>query len=165
MKVKRKQKRTKTTDWTKVPRVELVDLKTTIQFITDTGEASLKTRGLPDRERLLWAVRLLPYAAEEVLDVATDEERERALRLALLHAFTIGSYGTRSDNTKSVGTASGRSKAAEKREPDTERIRQAIAEAEKIYPPDCHGNIKRIAKHVGVDAKTVSRYRKKMRTR
>ncbi len=79
-------------------------------------------------------------------------------------AFVIGSRAVKNPVSGTVVTAPGRSKAAEKREPDNERIRQAIAEAEKIYPPDRRGNIKRIAQKAGIDPKTVRRHRKKMRT-
>lgn len=144
---------------------DLSKLSTAIQFIVETGEASLTSSNLlPDREALQWAVRLLPYAATEVIAAETIEDRERALAKALLHAFTIGSYGTKSDNAKSVGAGSARRGAAKKHEPTKEKMRAAIAAAERLYPFGAPGRIGKIdanvAETMGVGVKTASRHRK-----
>lgn len=118
--------------------VELTELPAALEFITGTGEASLKERDdLPDREALTWAVRLLPYAATEALNAAKKVERERALMKALWHAFTIGSYGTTSDNTKFAGTAAGRAGRAQKRAatPYQVDLNRCLAEAMKTCKP------------------------------
>jgi hypothetical protein len=108
--------------------IEVSSLPVAVQFITDTGEASLKTQGFPDREILLWAVRLLPMRVKEILDATTNADRESALMKALWHAFTIGSYGTRSDNTKFVSSSGGREGKAQ-RDAERDRIANDILQA------------------------------------
>jgi hypothetical protein len=155
-------------DWT--------ELENFVRMLIDTGNASLESK-IPDREPLQWALDKLGKfcaAIEAVeqsnhLSPAHKRAAKRSLVLgALAAAFEIGSHGTASKNTevyiKAVGTAPARSTAAKNREPDNERIRQAIAEAEKDYPPDRRGNIKRIAQKAGIDPRTVRRHRKKKRT-
>jgi hypothetical protein len=91
----------------KEPEPELLaDLAATVDFITAGHE--LADKDLPDHDALMRAVRLLPLRAVDALTAPTIEEREKALAKALLYAFTTGSYGTRSENTKFVSTAGGR---------------------------------------------------------
>ncbi|WP_027583697.1 hypothetical protein [Bradyrhizobium sp. Ai1a-2] len=138
---------------------DLSSLPVAVQFITDTGEASLKTHGphgLPDREALQWAVLRLPSAAAEVAAATTNEERERALAKALLYAFAIGSYGTRSDNTKYVSTAGGRTGKG-KRIAERNRIADSILQASPNTPvkqlqPEIAAEFKRLG--LGAASKT-----------
>ncbi len=107
-------------DWT--------ELENFVRMLIDTGNASLESK-IPDREPLQWPVDKLGKfcaAIEAVeqsnhLSPAHKRAARRSLVLgALAAAFEIGSHGTASKNTKAVGTAAGRSKTAEKREPQLE---------------------------------------------
>jgi hypothetical protein len=153
------------------------DLQFFIRFLRKTGEGSLKAKfDLPEREALQRAVQKLDPCAKSLIGIIEksgipEDVQEVALHnlwSALASAFTIGSEGTRSRNTKAMGTAAGRSKAAEKREPGDKRIREAIREAEKKYPPGFRGRMTAIdndvVHKVGVSAKTVKRHRDKMQT-
>jgi len=154
-------------------RAEVQDF---VRFLRETGEASLETKNLPERKTLQRAVRRVGPCVESLIfiiensGIPEDVQEVALLNLwsALASAYMIGSQGTVSENTevyiKVVGTAPARSTAAKNREPDNERIRQAIAEAEKIYPPDRRGNIKRIAQKAGINPRTLRRHRKKKRT-
>jgi hypothetical protein len=153
------------------------DLRFFIRFLRKTGEGSLKAKfDLPEREALQRAVQKLDPCAKSLIGIIEESGIPEDVQEVALHnlwsvlgsAYMIGSEGTVGKNTevyiKAVGTAPARSTAAKNREPDNERIRQAIAEAEKIYPPDRRGNIKRIAQKAGIDPRTVRRHRKKKRT-
>jgi hypothetical protein len=158
-----------------------LDLEGLVRFLIDTGNASLESK-IPDREPLQWAVDKLGKFCAAIkavdqsnhLSPAHKRAARRSLVLgALAAAFEIGSHGTVSKNTdgyiKAVVTAPGRSKLAEKREPSDKRIREAIQEAEKKYPPGFRGRMtaidNEVVHKVGGSAKTASRHRKKMRTR
>ncbi len=148
-------------------RAEVQDF---VRFLRETGEASLETKNLPERKTLQRAVDRLDHSTSAVIDViessgSHEHAREHALLSlwdALYSAYAIGSHGTVSENTevyiKAVGTAAGRSKAAEKHAPDELRIQKAIAEAEKAGG---RGWKKTIARELSVSAKTVSRHLKK----
>jgi hypothetical protein len=148
-------------------RAEVQDF---VRFLRETGEGSLETKNLPERETLKRAVDKLGHSVNEVVNViersvSHEHAREHALHSlwgALYSAYAIGSYGTVSENTevyvKAVGTAAGRTAAAEKHAPDELRIQKAIAEAEKAGG---RGWKKAIARDLRVNAKTVSRYLKK----
>jgi hypothetical protein len=153
-------------------RSELQDF---IRFLRETGENSLKV-DIPEREALQRAVQRLTNQHNQrtsvtdsligILDSCEMPEHTRDVALqnlwsALASAFIIGE-NTRSRNTMSVGTAAGRSKAAQTREPADRQMREAISKHEKIGK---RGLTKRVAKELGVNPKTVSRHRKKMRTR
>jgi hypothetical protein len=152
-------------------REDWTELETFVRVLIDTGNASLESK-IPDREPLQWAVDKLGKfcaAIEAVeqsnhLSPAHKRDARRSLVLgALAAAFEIGSHGTASKNTegyiKAIGTAAGRSKAAENRKP----FQKALAEAEKACPPG-KGQVKAIARKLNVATKTVSRYRKNLRT-
>jgi|KBSMisStaDraftv2_1062788.scaffolds.fasta_scaffold2998952_1 hypothetical protein len=96
----------------------------------------------------------------------------------LYNAYAIGSHGTVSENTEvhveAIGTAAGRSKAAEKRALYLADLEKCIAEAEKTCRLPGRGlatfigneAIELMRKKFGrnVSTKTVSRHRNKMRT-
>jgi hypothetical protein len=141
-----------------------LDLERFIRFLIDTGNASLEDETLPDRKTLQHAVDRLGQL-HHTLDETGGLSPAQLFWLAV-HAFEIGSLGTVSKNTenyiKAVGTAAGRSRAAQTREPADRKMREAIFKHEKIGK---RGLAKRVAKELGVNPKTVSRHQKKMRTR
>jgi hypothetical protein len=128
--------------------IDLSSLPVAVEFITDTGKSSLKTQGLPDREALEHATKELASAVEDVMSAKSREYRELSLRQALLFAFTIGSYGTQSDNTKSVATArcrDGKDKLTAKRNLIADRILRAS--------PD--KNVKQLQPEIAAEFKAV----------
>jgi hypothetical protein len=146
-----------------------------IRFLRETGENSLKV-DIPEREALQRAVQRLTNqhnqrttVADSLIGILENCEMPEHTREVALHnlwnalssAYIIGE-NTRSRNTRAVGTAAGRSKAAQTREPADQQMQQAIAKHEKI---GSRGLTKRVAKELGVHPKTVSRHQKKMRTR
>jgi hypothetical protein len=151
-----------------------------IEFLRETGEAVLLGSvefNLPERKALERAVQILtnqPSATDSLIGILescnipehTREVAFQNLRSALASAFIIGADGTRSENTKTYSTAAARIKAAQAREPADrqmqEQMQEAISKHEKVGK---RGLTKRVAKELGVNPKTVSRYQKKMRTR
>jgi hypothetical protein len=88
-------------------------------------------------------------------------------------AFVIGSRAVKNPVSGKLGTAAGRSKAAENDEPRLELTRKLIATAEKVSPPG-RGHAKAVDTWVRVEMEklgydvceeTVSRQRRKMPTR
>ena len=96
-------------------RAEVQDF---VRFLRETGEGSLETKNLPERETLKRAVDKLGHSIDAVVDTIERSSglhelvREHALLSlweALYSAYAIGSHGTVSENTevyiKAVGTA------------------------------------------------------------
>jgi hypothetical protein len=150
-----------------------------IEFLRETGEAALLGSvefNLPERKALERAVQILtnqPSATDSLIGILescnipehTREVAFQNLRSALACAFIIGADGTRSANTKAYGTAAGRGKAAQKREPIDRRMQEIIAVAKKIFPPGRHGRMTAIDSYVAekmkVNEKTASRHRRR----
>jgi hypothetical protein len=161
------------------------DLRFFIRFLRKTGEGSLKAKfDLPEREALQRAVQKLDPCAKSLIGIIEGSGIPEADRWVALHnlwsvlasAYIIGSEGTVGKNTevyiKALGTAPGRSKAAEKREPQLELMTKLIATAEKACPPG-RGHATTVDNDVRVEMKklgydvceeTVSRLRRKMPT-
>jgi hypothetical protein len=119
-------------------RTGLQDL---IERLVGTGKASLEAGlKLPEREALRHATAHLGPCTKSLIGIIEESgispgmQKAALLSLwgALEDAFMIGSQGTVSENTKkyikAVGTAAGRSKAAEKREPQLELMAKLIRE-------------------------------------
>jgi hypothetical protein len=158
------------------PITDIREVQDFVRFLREIGEASLKTKNLPEREALQWGMQRLGPCAMSLIGIiersGIPKDMQKAAQLDLLRAlaaaFEIGSHGTVSENTagyvKAVVTAPGRSKAAEKREPSDKLMQETIAKYEQLFPPGRRGLAKRVAKDLGVHPRTVSRHRKKMRT-
>jgi hypothetical protein len=161
------------------------DLQSFIRFLRKTGEGSLKAKfDLPERDMLQRRVQSLPPCAKSLISIIeTSGIPEHAQEVALHNlwsvlasAYIIGSEGTVGENTKvyinTVGTAAGRSKLAEKREPRLELMTKLITTAERDSPPG-RGHATAADNQVRVEMKklgynvceeTVSRRRRKMPT-
>jgi hypothetical protein len=153
-----------------------------VRFLRETGEASLKTKNLPEREALQWGVQRLGPCAMSLIGIiersGIPRDMQKAAQLdlvrALAAAYEIGSHGTVSKNTevyvKAVGAASARRERAEKLEPGHKRMQQAITEATKRcpLPPSRRGRLTWIdqeaAHKLNMKVSTVTRHRKKMLT-
>jgi hypothetical protein len=172
---KTKQKPVKDVRW---------DLQFFIRFLRKTGEGSLKAKfNLPEREALQRAVQRLTNQHNQrtsvtdsligILERCDIPEHTREVALhnlwsALASAYTIGSKGTVSKNTKAFLTAAGRRERAEKRAPADQRIWEAITEAAKRcpLPPRRRGRLTWIdgeaAHKLKMKVTTVTSHRKKM---
>jgi hypothetical protein len=157
------------------------DLRFFIRFLRKTGEGSLKAKfDLPERELLQARVQKLGPCAESLIGIIEKSGIPEDAKWVALHnlwsvlasAYIIGSEGTISENTKVainyLDTADMREAKDRHREPSDKRIREAIREAEKKYPPGFRGRMTAIdndvVHKVGVSARTVSRHRKNLRT-
>jgi len=131
-----------------------------IRFLKKTGEGSLKAKfSLPQRARLQRAVDNLDHSTSAVIDAIErlqwDHERKHVLHAlwsALACAYMIGSEGTISDNTIAFAAndraAKMRDAKSRKSEPYNKRIEQAIAEAQKRFPPGRRGRTKAVDSYV-----------------
>jgi hypothetical protein len=156
------------------------DVQDFVRFLRETGEASLKTKNLPEREALQWGMQRLGPCAMSLIGIiersGIPKDMQKAAQLDLLRAlaaaYEIGSHGTVSKNTevyiKAAGTLAGRRERAEKRAPADQRIREAITEAAKgcPLPPRRRGRLTWIdgeaAHQLRMKVTTVTSHRKKM---
>ena len=96
------------------------------------------------------------------------EERRAAIAETRGICLRLGSMLLKSPEIEAEGTVAGRSKVAQQQELIDKRLREIIAEAEKVYPPGRRGRKTAIDSYVAekmkVSEKTASRHRKKMRT-
>jgi hypothetical protein len=120
--------------------------------------------------------KLPPALPPEELDKFAQEELDRIARLETIVfspdrslperrdamaeikgiCMRAGSMLLQSPEIKASGTAAGRSKAAQRREPSDQRMQETIAKYEGR-----RGLAKLVAKELGVSPKTVSRHMKK----
>jgi hypothetical protein len=151
-------------------RDDLSDMATvTLEMLENIGGNKCER---DDLDRALASLRSIDELVKIIGELSYTHVQTHALHqlwAVIGAAFAIGSRAVKNPVSGKLGTAPGRSKLAEKRKPSDKRIREAIREAEKNYPPGFRGRMTAIdndvVHKVGVSAKTVSRHRKNLRTR